>query len=105
MNREQQTMKLVVESGNARSLAMEAINSAKSGNIQEARRLYGESEKALTEAHKIQTDILQDESDGAEGTPSMLMMHAQDHLMSAILLHDLSLEFIDLYERIGKGCD
>lgn len=102
MNIEQLTMKLIVESGTAKSKAMEAIASARTGNIQEAQRLHAESGKALTAAHKIQTDLIQEESDGAESSASMLLVHAQDHLMGAMLVHDFAQEFINLYEAIGK---
>jgi PTS system cellobiose-specific IIA component len=95
-------MKLIVESGNAKSKSMEAIMSAKAGDIEKARDLYRESGTALAAAHEIQTDLIQDESDGKLGTPTMLFIHAQDHLMGAILAHDLALEIIDLYERMGE---
>ncbi len=103
MDIEKMAMKLIVESGNAKSKTMEAIAVAKSGNIAGARETFRLSEQALTAAHKIQTDLIQEESDGALGTPTLLLIHAQDHLMGTILVHDLALEFIDLYERLeGK---
>ena len=102
MNIEQLTMKLIVESGTAKSKDMEAIESARNGDIQDAQRLYSESDKALTAAHEIQTDLIQEEADGAESTASMILVHAQDHLMSAMLVHDFAQEFINLYERVER---
>jgi cellobiose PTS system EIIA component len=101
MNIEQLTMKLIVESGTAKSKDMEAIESARNGEIQEAQRLHAESGKALTAAHEIQTDLIQEEADGAESSASMILVHAQDHLMSAMLVHDFAQEFINLYGKIG----
>ena len=100
MNIEQLTMKLIVESGTAKSKNMEAIESARTGNISEAHRLHTEADKSLTAAHEIQTDLIQEESDGAESNATMLLVHAQDHLMGAMLVHDFAQEFIYLYERL-----
>jgi cellobiose PTS system EIIA component len=102
MNIEQLTMKLIVESGTAKSKDMEAIESARNGDIQEAQRLHAEADKSLTAAHEIQTDLIQEEADGAASTASMILVHAQDHLMSAILVHDFAQEFINLYERVER---
>lgn len=102
MNIEQLTMKLIVESGTARSKDMEAIESARAGDIREAQRLHTEADKSLTVAHEIQTGLIQEESDGAESSASMILVHGQDHLMGAMLVHDFAQEFINLYERIGK---
>lgn len=33
---------------------------------------------------------------------SVMMVHAQDHLMNAISIHDMASEFVDLYERIEQ---
>jgi len=104
MDLERITMKLIVESGNSRSKAMEAIAAAKEGKIGKARELHEEAVEKLTAAHEIQADIIQAESDGEITEISVLLVHAQDHIMNAILLKDLSLEFIDLYEKLGgKG--
>ncbi|HJF33529.1 MAG TPA: PTS lactose/cellobiose transporter subunit IIA, partial [Sporosarcina psychrophila] len=33
---------------------------------------------------------------------SLLLVHAQDHLMNAITFKDLAIEFVDLYEVMNK---
>ena len=50
-------MELVVNSGNARSLAMEAIQLAKKRNFQEAENMLENSQKAILKAHEFQTDV------------------------------------------------
>ena len=99
---EEITMQLIVNSGDARSKAMEAIASAKAGRIEEAREKLQKAQDFLTKAHSFQTDLMQEEADGKVNNVSILMAHAQDHLMNAITVLDIAHEFVDLYERISK---
>jgi len=102
MDMETITMQLLVNSGDARSKAMEAIGSAKAGNISQAREQLKEAGDFLSAAHQFQTEIIQEEADGNIKNVSVLMTHAQDHLMNAITIIDMSREFVDLYEKIYK---
>ncbi|MDR2103493.1 MAG: PTS lactose/cellobiose transporter subunit IIA [Treponema sp.] len=102
MNFEEQAMQLIVNAGNAKSSAMNAIAQAKRGNWGGMRAALVESDAAMTEAHKEQTDILQRSLDNPCQGMGMLMVHAQDHLMTAITIMDLAREFCELYEIIQK---
>lgn len=94
------TMQLIVNSGDARSRAMEAIGLAKKGNIESAKGKLKEADEFLTKAHKFQTNLIQEEADGNIQQVTLLTAHAQDHLMNAITVIDLANEFTDLYEKI-----
>ncbi|MDR3139949.1 MAG: PTS lactose/cellobiose transporter subunit IIA [Treponema sp.] len=102
MDFEEQAMRLIVSAGNAKSSAMNAIAQAKGGNWEGVRAALAESDAAMIEAHKEQTNILQESLDNPEQGTGMLMVHAQDHLMTAITIMDLAREFCDLYEIIQK---
>lgn len=93
-------MQLIVNSGEARSKAMEAIGQAKSGNFPEAEKLLDEANAALTKAHESQTEIIQEEADGNVKNVTLLMAHAQDHLMNAITVIDMACEFTGLYQML-----
>ncbi|MCL1694993.1 MULTISPECIES: PTS lactose/cellobiose transporter subunit IIA [unclassified Lysinibacillus] len=95
-------MGLIVHSGNTKSECMEAIQLAKKGQIQEAKEKIQLANDALIEAHHSQTALLSQEARGEKVEVSMLLIHAQDHLMNAITFRDLATEMIELYERI-KG--
>lgn len=90
-------MSLVVEGGNARSLAMEAIQEAKKGNFAQADALLVECEQALNAAHNTQTEMIQSEIRGDHIPVMLLMVHAQDHLMDAMVVRDMAAEFVELY--------
>ena len=86
--------------GDAKGLAFEAIREAKQGNIEKARELIIESKEGIHKAHKFQTELIQSEASGNKTEMSVILVHAQDHLMNAMNFQQLAEEFIDLYERL-----
>lgn len=86
--------------GDAKSLAFEAISEAKKGNIEEARAKIKESKEVMVQAHRFQTELIQNEASGNKTEMSVILVHAQDHLMNAMNFQQLAEEFIDLYERL-----
>lgn len=100
MNYEESVMHLIVNGGNGRSKAMEAIRSAKQGRIDEAKVLYQQACDFISNAHEAQTALIQSEAGGKKTEISMLLIHAQDHLMNAMTVRDMAREFIDLYEML-----
>lgn len=94
-------MNIIVAGGNARSLAMEAIQEAKKGNIPQAEALLKECGDALTEAHHVQTDLIQSEIRGEHIQVMLLMVHAQDHLMDAMVIRDMATELVELYKKVN----
>ena len=94
-------MNLINHSGEARSYCMEAISYAKAGEVEKAKESIEEANNKLSEAHKSQTMLIQEEARGGETKISLLLIHAQDHLMNAITVRDMANEFVELYELIG----
>ncbi|MEK3990383.1 MULTISPECIES: PTS lactose/cellobiose transporter subunit IIA [Robertmurraya] len=101
MEQEQIVFQIILHGGNGRSSSMEAIIAAKAGDFERARAKLQEAANELHEAHKIQTNLIQLEIREGPSTVSLLMVHAQDHLMNAIVVKDLASEFVDLYETLG----
>lgn len=101
-NLETTIFQIILHGGNGKSAAMEAIAAAKVGDIDGAKLKINESGEALNEAHKFQTQLIQGEVRGEKTAVSLLMVHAQDHLMNAITIKDLANEFVDLYETIKE---
>lgn len=95
-------MNLIVHSGEVRSYSMEAIQCAKKGNIDAARELMENAEKELSQAHNVQTALIQKEASGEKTEVSLLMVHAQDHLMTSMTLKSLAMEIIDIHEVLHK---
>lgn len=92
-------MDIIVHAGNARSLAIEAVRFARTGDFVQAEGKLKECEAELTEAHHAQTDLLVDESNGKPTPVSLIMVHAQDHLMNALTVKDLVSEMIAILKE------
>lgn len=102
MDIEMIAMELVGSAGESKSLAFEALHEAKAGRYEEAERLMELSKKASLKAHRVQTELICNEADGSGVEMNLLMVHAQDHLMNAILARELIQEIISLYKRVEK---
>ena len=91
---------IVNSAGTAKGLAYEALREAEDGNFEEAEKLLKEADEALLSAHNVQTEIIQAEVSGEAVTPSVLFVHSQDHLMTAIEAKTLIEGMIRMYRRI-----
>lgn len=99
---EEMIMNLIIHSGEARSYAMEAMQLAKSGKFAEAKELVEKAATQLGEAHHSQTTLIQKEAGGDKVEVSLLLVHAQDHLMTSMVVKDLAAEIIDLHEKLAS---
>lgn len=102
MNIEEISFQIILNGGNARVLAMEAINLAKSGDFELAEQKIEEANKSMREAHRYQTNLIQKEADGEKIETKVLLIHAQDHLMNAMTVIDLAKEFTEVYKKMDS---
>ena len=89
---------IVASAGQARSLAFEALAAAREGDFEKAQELMDESEKVSLQAHDEQTKLLVKEANGEHTPVDVLLVHAQDHLMTSMLARELIEELINLYK-------
>ena len=85
--------KMISALGAAKSSFMEAVQEARLGHFEEARRCIEEGDKA-------HFGLLQQETSGEPVQLSLLLVHAEDQLMNAEFLKITAEEIIALYERI-----
>lgn len=102
MDIEEVAMGLIAYSGDARSLAFQALEEAKKGNFEEADKLIAEAKAQFTQAHHMQTDLLAAEAQGNKTEVNVLLIHSQDHLMTSMLAQELIAELI-LLHKINAG--
>lgn len=86
--------------GTARSMYIEAIEEAKRGNIEQARSLITEGEEIFVDGHKAHASLVQQEAAGTAVVPQLLLVHAEDQLMSAEGFKIIATQFVDLYEKL-----
>ena len=71
-----------------------------------AQKTYGnrtdkEAKEKMLKAHSVQTELICKEADGEDFKIGLLMIHAQDHLMTSILARELIEEIIYVHSKIG----
>lgn len=95
-------MGLIAGAGDSKSYSMEAIMHAKEGNFDLARTCIEKAKEAMVDTHEVQTELIRGEMTGEKAELTLLMVHAQDHLTTAMMMRDMASEFIDLYEKIAN---
>lgn len=103
MDLETMVFTIIAHSGDARSSSMEAIGHARNGEFDKAAACLDEANKKLLLVHSEQTKLIQAEAQGQETKLSLLLVHAQDHLMGAMTVRDLAGEFIELYRIMNTN--
>ena len=88
---EEIAMMIIANSGQARSDAFAALQEAKKGNFEDA--------ESLQTAHESHRELLKMDASGEVTQVSILLCHAQDHLMGSALALDLIREMIVLYQK------
>lgn len=101
-NLEEIIFSIIIHGGNARGKSYDALRSAQKGNFNKANKYLKEAEEEIGQAHKIQTSIIQKEAGGEDIKLSVLFVHAQDHLMTAMAENSLIVNMIDLYKRLDR---
>ena len=92
---------IILNSGNARSIVHEAFDAMRDGDYALAEEKLKESDEELLQAHHAQTDLLQKYASGTEIKIEIIMVHAQDHLMTTMTLREVALEMLNLYKKLG----
>lgn len=90
-------IEIVALSGDARTKLLNAVKAAKEGDFARTQALVSEAQELLNDAHTSQTDLLTAEARGELTTPTVLLVHAQDHLMTTMLLRDVIEALTDIY--------
>lgn len=88
---------LIADAGEAKSLAFMALADAKKGDFESSDANMKQSDEAYLRAHNRQTELLVKEANGEHTPVNVMLVHAQDHLMTSNLARELIRELIELY--------
>ena len=88
------SFKIISAVGMAKSSFIEAMKVAANGEFDVARA------KSFNGGHLAHSELIQQEASGNHVVPSILLMHAEDQLMSAETIKVMALEIIRLNERV-----
>lgn len=100
MDQEMVVMEIICNAGEARSLSYEALKLARQHDFDQAQEKLALSKECLNKAHLMQTQLI--EADEGEGKVPMtlVMVHAQDHLMTTILANEMATEIVALHKQL-----
>lgn len=96
------SFQIIAAAGSARSSYVEALQAAKNGNFEEAEALIKQGDTDFVEAHHVHAELIQKFAGGEDPGANILLIHAEDQVMSAEVLKIMALEFIELYKKLEK---
>ncbi|MCC5890769.1 MAG: PTS cellobiose transporter subunit IIA [Alkalibacterium sp.] len=94
--------KIILDSGDARTMVHEAFAQMRENSFEEAESKLDDANNSVMSAHKVQTKLLHDYANGEEVTMDVIMVHAQDHLMTTMTIREVALEMLNLYKKLEK---
>lgn len=92
---------IVAYAGDAQTDLLAALDKARQGDIAGAKELHATAKQELIDAHDVQTKLLSQEAGGGEMDVTFIMVHAQDTLMTTMMLEKQTGFLIDAWERIA----
>lgn len=96
---ELQCFQIISNAGMARSAFIESIQKADDGDFESAEREIKEGEKSFLEAHKAHSKLIQHDAEKGVSI-NMLLLHAEDQLMSSEGFKIIAEKLIKAYRRI-----
>lgn len=88
--------------GMARSCYIESIKAARHGEFAHAQSLIEEGAEAFVMGHYAHAQLIQEEANGGDVQTTLLLMHAEDQLMSAETFKILANEMMETYKLIHQ---
>nr|WKT13894.1 PTS lactose/cellobiose transporter subunit IIA [Borrelia sp. BU AG58] len=97
------SMPVVAYSGEAKSFLREALAHAKIGDYTKSSEIIKESRSSIAKAHEAHRDVIHYSTINPDSikTP-FILIHAEDHLMSAISELSIFEELIQVYKIINE---
>jgi len=94
-------MNIIINAGDCKNHAYMALGMVNDGKYEEAEKEIELANDALSKAHDSQTEMIQKEASGERIEISLLFVHAQDHLMTAISEKNLIEQIIELRKVVN----
>lgn len=99
---EQIIFQIISFAGDSKSNSLLALDCAGKDEFDAADKYLEEAGQELIKAHELHSNLLQKFSSGSEVQVNILLTHAQDHFMNAILAKDLISEMVKIMKNNSK---
>ena len=96
------SFQLISNVGEARSALFEAMRAAREECFEEADKLVRDAEDSLIKAHESHSSLIMQEASGDKVQISLLLMHAEDQLMTTELLKGMAKEVILTHKKYSN---
>lgn len=93
------SFQIISNVGDAKSLLFEALKAAREERFEEAEKLINDAEENLEEAHKFHVEMIQGEAQGKLVEVTLLLMHAEDQMMTTEMLKNITNEMILMHKK------
>lgn len=90
---------IIFHSGNARTLIHEAFRSSVNEMFEEVEEKLRQANEEILHAPQSQTQLLKELASGTKIEMEIIMVHAQDHLMTTMTLLEVAQEMNYLYQK------
>ncbi|HAS6349711.1 PTS lactose/cellobiose transporter subunit IIA [Vibrio sp. IRLE0018] len=101
MEQELVVMEIICNAGEARSLCFEALRQSREQNFSVAEEKLQQAKECLNKAHLVQTQLIEEDQGEGKVPMTLVMVHAQDHLMTTILAQELASEMVALHKQLA----
>ena len=91
------SFQIIAAVGEARSMYIDAIHQARRGDFEAAAECMKQGNGAYSDGHALHSSLVQQEAAGNPAQLCLMLMHAEDQLMSAEAFSILAQELIDVY--------
>jgi PTS system cellobiose-specific IIA component len=93
---------IIAAAGDGRAKVLEGLKQARKGNFGEAADCLKDADVYILKAHQLQTDeLLTKQANGELTDPyNVVIAHAQDYVMTAMVMKEMAAEIVKLYEKI-----
>ena len=91
---------MIAYSGEATDYYMQALHARNENNNSKIEELLKKGDESLHKAHTQQMDLIVKEANADDVPYSLVMVHAQDHLMTGITFVDLAKEIVEVYKKV-----
>lgn len=102
MEQEMVVMEIICNAGEARSLCYGALRLSRTKSFDLAEDKLRQAKECLNKAHLIQTQLIEEDQGEGKVSMTLVMVHAQDHLMTTILAQEMATEMVALHKQLAS---
>ncbi|MCY6485743.1 PTS lactose/cellobiose transporter subunit IIA [Clostridium aestuarii] len=102
INLEEISFQLISNVGEAKSLLFQALRDAREEKFEEAEAKVSTAESSMLKAHEVHFSLIQQEASGDKVQIPLLLMHAEDQLMTTETLKNIVKEMILMNKKFSK---